>query len=161
MLHIYKIEQVDMISEDIETVIENEGRPLFDVFVKNVKHTNYFDKSSKFTEDLYEGGWPVMIKNNPDIGFCENDYCDFNWDITTPLLNRRVDRHFFIRINYNNKPKVGDFFTFLNQYDKRLTNDEITKVLDSIQDSEELTELCYEIGKDNKLHRVLDEDQTC
>lgn len=152
MLHLYKINKVELVNEPVDDILENEGRCLFDIFVKDIQYTEYFGTRDKMFEDEYEGGWPVIFKNNV-LGFCENDYAEVDFNGTLHLNERSMDRHFFIRLDYNNKPKEGDYFCFLNQYDKRVTNEEIEELVNNNQFGDE-TDVTFEIGKDNKLHRV-------
>ena len=153
MFHVYKIDKVDLVPENPEIVIENEGRLLYDVLVKNVKHGGFFGTTADFmTEDSYEGGWAVLFQNSDDVAFCVNDYIEYDWNDVCTLDDRPMSRHFFIRASYDDKPEEGRRFAFLNQYDKRLTNQEIQEVLNACDDDR--TDICYEIGKDDKLHKV-------
>lgn len=151
MLHVYKIDSFEIVDEPFEDILENEGRSLFDVFVKNVDK-DYFN-DNKIFPDQYEGGWPIAIQNNDEWGFCVNDYAEFDWHMEAETLkDRGVGRHFFIRLPFNKRPKTGSHFAFLNQYDKRLTNEEIIETVNNCQSDD--PESVYEIGIDNKLHLI-------
>lgn len=151
MLHVYKIDSVTMVSESMEEILENEGRPLFEIVVKNIIYYSYFQNRNDIFDDCYEGGWPVLFENG-EVGFCLNDYSVVDFDGVKHLEERPMDRHFFIRADYKNQPKTGSYFTFLNQYDKRVSNEELEEVLKSCEGDE--TDITFEIGKDNKLHKT-------
>ncbi len=143
MIHIYKIDYVELIPEPIYDIIEHEGKPLYKIIVTDVVSD----------DDFYEDGWPVLFENTNDWAFYIGGFISTNYSITS---KNSMNRTFYIRMPFNFKPTVGQHFVFLNQYDKRVQNEELKEALKNIIGGE--SDSLFTINQNNELEQVRDEN---
>lgn len=141
------MKKCELIDEPIEDIIANEGRQLWDIYVERV--SGDYNSEGNMFDDQYEGGWPVILQGSGDWGICVNEYPEFDYENSLGTLDETPKaRHFFIRLLTNYTPEPGKHFAFLNQFDKRITNEELYRLVNSCTDSEH-SELCYQLNVDS------------
>jgi len=140
MIHIYKTDYVELIPETIYDIIEHEGKPLYKIIVTDVASEN---------DDFYEDGWPVLFENTDDWAFYIGGFDSPNYSIVSKIS---INRTFYIRMPFNFKPTVGQHFVFLNQYDKRVQNEELKEALKNIIGGE--SDTLFTINQNNELEQV-------
>lgn len=155
MLNIYKIKAVDSPMQSPEDVEENGGM-LYIIDVKT-DMKNDIMQDTMFAEDGgYDGGWPMGFSFTEEWGIRVGELCPDLFDVyTNRNASNIVTRQLYVVVPDGVVPEVGEYCAFMNQYDKRITNEEITELLQQLHETEQDADILqYEIGSDDKLTKV-------
>lgn len=152
MLNIYKIIDVDWSDQTLEDIEENGGQ-LWCITIKTDINNNIMQDVYSEDDD-YEGGWPIGFSFSEEWGFRQYElYPELYSEYSPTSKSNVVTRQLYVITPNNIKPIKGDYCAFLNQFDKRIDNEEIIDILQNLQgETDDI--ISYEIGKDNKLHRI-------
>lgn len=152
MLKVYKIDQCNIVDEPLEDLMENDFRHLIKLTVSiDIDRPDSFLQDLNVVEEKYcNENWPIYVKGKSDWGRMINYTHAYEENRVNQTCKVKFD--FFIRMFEKDYPQQGDHFAFLNQYDKRIANEEIIEVVDNCESEKPIT--LYEINQDNKLEQT-------
>lgn len=154
MINIYKIKDITFVEQDLADIEANGGATY--CITINSEAKNNLLQDSLFEEDgEYDSMWPIAFQDIKEWGYRIYEdtpqlFHEYNHTKESNVLTRQL--YTIIPIPF--VPKKDTYCAFINQFDKRITNEEIEEVFAGLQPTDTEDIISFEIGEDNKLHRI-------
>ena len=153
MIHFYKIQDIQWAEQSLDDIQENEGLALWKITIKsNVAEIPKAEDPFFEGDGEYDPGWPLMFSSTDDWGFRSFEIAEHFYE----ELSRKegITRRLYVLLEPSTPLKKNDWLVFANQYEYRVSNEELREVLNELKSSDsDAYDITYSINKDNKLQR--------
>ena len=153
MINLYKIQDVTFVEQDLSDIEANGGATYCITILSDAK--NNLLQSSLFDDDGYEAMWPIAFQGMEEWGYrIYEDVPQLFHEYNHTKESNVVARQLYTVIPVPYVPKKGTYCAFVNQFDKRITNEEVEELFAELQVTDTEDIISFEIGEDNKLHKI-------